>query len=153
VIEEIAIGGTHNNASFRRPSSGAFVFLDHTPGVPLRSTPGFRSDAPSGRSPHTHRTKPKATSWRGRREHAAHDGVLLRSTPGLSSSTPFRCSRGDSSSYCDDGVRVLAPQARRIKARSAAQQTPGIGWARSSNPWQGVAEKGLAPNAGCLQGN
>lgn len=48
VIEQIAIGGTHSNADFRRPSSGALLFLDDTPGVPLRSTPGFSSGAPSG---------------------------------------------------------------------------------------------------------
>jgi hypothetical protein len=39
VIEEIAIGGTHRNAPFRRPSSGALIFSNDTPGVPLRSTP------------------------------------------------------------------------------------------------------------------
>ena len=39
VIKEIAIGGTHRNAPFRRPSSGALLFSDDTPGVPLRSTP------------------------------------------------------------------------------------------------------------------
>jgi hypothetical protein len=152
VIKQVAIGGTHNDASFRRPTSGAVMFLDHTPGVPLRSTPGFNSDAPSGCSRHTHRTKPKATSGRGRREHAAHDGVPLRSTLGFNSGAPSGCSRGNSSSYCA-GFRGLAPKARWITARSAAQQTPGIGSAMSSNPWQGVAEKGLAPNAGCLQGN
>jgi hypothetical protein len=31
VIEEIAIGGTHRNAPFRRPSSGAWLFFDITP--------------------------------------------------------------------------------------------------------------------------
>jgi hypothetical protein len=45
VIEEIAIGGTHRNAPFRRPSSGAFVSLHITPGVPLRSTPSCSSAA------------------------------------------------------------------------------------------------------------
>jgi hypothetical protein len=45
VIEEIAIGGTHRNAPFRRPSSGASVWLHITPGVPLRSTPSCSSAA------------------------------------------------------------------------------------------------------------
>lgn len=48
VIEEIAIGGTHRNAPFRRPSSGASVSLHITPGVPLRSTPRFIPPHPSG---------------------------------------------------------------------------------------------------------
>ncbi len=48
MIEQIAIGGTHLGASFHRPVSGALFFLHHTPGVPLRSTPGFSSGAPSG---------------------------------------------------------------------------------------------------------
>jgi hypothetical protein len=45
VIEEIAIGGTHRIAPFRRPSSGAPVSLHITPGVPLRSTPSCSSAA------------------------------------------------------------------------------------------------------------
>ena len=40
VIQKIAIGGTHSEGPFRRPSSGALFFLHITPGVPLRSTPG-----------------------------------------------------------------------------------------------------------------
>jgi len=48
VIQEIAIGGTHRNAPFRRPSSGALICSDDTPGVPLRSTPGFIPPHPSG---------------------------------------------------------------------------------------------------------
>jgi hypothetical protein len=39
VIQEIAIGGTHRNAPFRRPFSGALIFSNDAPGVPLRSTP------------------------------------------------------------------------------------------------------------------
>jgi hypothetical protein len=45
VIEKVAIGGTHRNAPFRRPSSGASVSLHITPGVPLRSTPSCSSAA------------------------------------------------------------------------------------------------------------
>jgi hypothetical protein len=48
VIEQIAIGGTHSDAPFRRPSSGASLFPNHTPGVSLRSTPGFIPPHPSG---------------------------------------------------------------------------------------------------------
>ena len=48
VIEQVAIGGTHNGANLRRPSSGAALFLYHTPGVPLRSTPGFNPAHPPG---------------------------------------------------------------------------------------------------------
>ena len=48
VIQQIAIGGTHSEGDFRRPFSGAFVVRDNTPGVPLRSTPGSNSGAPSG---------------------------------------------------------------------------------------------------------
>jgi hypothetical protein len=48
VIQQIAIGGTHSEGDFRRPLSGAFVARDNIPGVPLRSTPGFSSGAPSG---------------------------------------------------------------------------------------------------------
>jgi hypothetical protein len=48
VIQEIAIGGTHRNAPFRRPFSGALIFSNDTPGVPLRSTPGFIPLHPSG---------------------------------------------------------------------------------------------------------
>lgn len=39
VIEQIAVGGTHTGGPFRRPCSGAALFVDHTPGVSLRSTP------------------------------------------------------------------------------------------------------------------
>jgi hypothetical protein len=48
MIEQIAIGGTHMAAPFRRPWSGALFFLHNTPGVPLCSTPGFSSGPPSG---------------------------------------------------------------------------------------------------------
>ena len=48
VIEQIAIGGTHSNADFRRPLPGLLSFGNNTPGVPLRATPGFNSGAPSG---------------------------------------------------------------------------------------------------------
>ncbi len=48
VIEKIAIGGTHRSAPFRRPSSGALTFSNDTPGVSLRSTPGFIPPHPSG---------------------------------------------------------------------------------------------------------
>jgi hypothetical protein len=48
VIEQVAMGGTHSAGPFRRPSSGAALFLDHTPGVPLRSTPGFNPPHPPG---------------------------------------------------------------------------------------------------------
>jgi hypothetical protein len=157
VIEEIAIGGTHNNASFRRPSSGASVFLDHTPGVPLRSTPGFSSGAPSGcyqRSVSRARAGLQSRSAEGAADSSPSGalvfwdhtpGAPLRSTRGFNSSAPSGCSRGNSSSYCA-GFRGLAPKARRNTARSAAQQTPGIGWAMSSNPWQGVAEWQAALN-------
>jgi hypothetical protein len=83
VIEQVAMGGTHSAGPFRRPCSGAALFLDHTPGVPLRSTPGFNPPHPPGAA-----TKlPKDTQ----------------------------------------GRRVLAPEARRNRARSEAKQTPGIG--------------------------
>jgi hypothetical protein len=45
VIEQVGVGGTHTGGSFRRPSSGAALFLNHTPGVPLRSTPSCSSAA------------------------------------------------------------------------------------------------------------
>jgi hypothetical protein len=50
VVEQIAMGGTHSDADFRRPSSGALVVLDTTPGVPLRSTPRFIPPHPPGAS-------------------------------------------------------------------------------------------------------
>jgi hypothetical protein len=37
VIEKVTIGGTHSGGGFRRPSSGALLFLNYIPGVPLRS--------------------------------------------------------------------------------------------------------------------
>lgn len=48
VIEQVAMGGTHNAARFRRPCSGAPLLVNHTPGVPLRSTPGFNPTHPPG---------------------------------------------------------------------------------------------------------
>jgi len=48
VIEQVAMGGTHAEGPFRRPSSGAFSFLYSTAGVPLRSTPGFIPPHPRG---------------------------------------------------------------------------------------------------------
>lgn len=48
VIQKIAIGGTHTERPFRRPLSGALSFSHDTPGVPLRSTPGFIPSHPSG---------------------------------------------------------------------------------------------------------
>jgi hypothetical protein len=45
VIQKIAIGGTHTEGPFRRPSSGALFFSNDTPGVPLRSTPSCSSAA------------------------------------------------------------------------------------------------------------
>jgi len=48
VIQKIAIGGTHGQGPFRRPCSGAVFFLHITPGVSLRSTPGFIPSHHSG---------------------------------------------------------------------------------------------------------
>ena len=47
VIQQVAMGGTHADAGFRRPFQGLGSFWI-IPGVPLRSTPGFNSAAPSG---------------------------------------------------------------------------------------------------------
>jgi hypothetical protein len=48
MIEQVAMGGTHSAGPFRRPTSGAALFLNHTPGVPLRSTPDFNPAHPPG---------------------------------------------------------------------------------------------------------
>jgi hypothetical protein len=48
VVQKIAIGGTHSEGPFRRPCSGAVLFSDDIPGVPLRSTPGFIPPHPPG---------------------------------------------------------------------------------------------------------
>jgi hypothetical protein len=48
VIQEVAIGGTHTGGPFRRLFSGALLFVDTVPGVPLRSTPRFSLSHPLG---------------------------------------------------------------------------------------------------------
>jgi hypothetical protein len=50
VINEVAVGGTHRKPRFPSPPFGGSVVLTTIPGVPLRSTPGFNSVAPFGRS-------------------------------------------------------------------------------------------------------
>jgi hypothetical protein len=51
------------------------------------------------------------------------------------------------------GFNVLAPKARRITARGAAQQTPGLGCTMFLNPCQGVTENGFASNAKSREAN
>jgi hypothetical protein len=140
VIEQIAKGGTHNDANFRRPTSGALVFLDSTPGVPLRSTPGFNSDAPSGRYRHTHYRKPQPTFRRCTREHAVRGGVPLRSTPGFSSDAPSGCSggmrRGGAWGFANlsaEGAKEYSREwsvAELPETDSLIRRTPGKGWRR-----------------------
>ena len=98
VIEQVTIGGTHSGGGFRRPSSGALLFLNYIPGVPLRSTPGFNSDAPSG----CYRVLAAA----GR----LHDGAGC-----YPASWRMAIARALRS----------APEARRNTARSAAQRNSG----------------------------
>jgi len=45
VVQKIAMGGTHSERPLRRPSSGARLSCDDTPGVALRSTPSCSSAA------------------------------------------------------------------------------------------------------------
>jgi hypothetical protein len=132
VIEQIAIGGTHGRAPFRRPLSGALFFLHNTPGVPLCSTPGFNSGAPSGCS--------RGARFRGRRkEIPSVKGILLKE----SLSSHFRVA-----------AHMAAPEARRNTGRSGAQRNSGKPFSKWSNPWQGVTEMRFCKgdeSANCLR--
>ena len=46
VINEVTIGGARRKPRFPSPPFGGSLVLNHIPGVPLRSTPGFNSAAP-----------------------------------------------------------------------------------------------------------
>jgi hypothetical protein len=139
VIEQIAMGGTHSEGDFRRPLSGAFVVRDNIPGVPLRSTPGSNSGAPSG-----------CYHGVGCRSHQRPrcDGIWPSS-----SGMPFGCYPGVLM-----GSRIgpgaigrrqrppalslrSAPKARRSTARSVAPaKLRGTRPTGFSNPCQGVTE-------------
>ena len=129
VIEQIAIGGTHTEGPFRRPCSGAALSLHHTPGVPLRSTPGFIPAHPAGAVAEIRlggRTQ-RISTRKGRciptlfLDHAPT--VPLRSTPGFNPAHP----PGAVEKILISGQtqRPSAPEARGNKARSEAKQTPG----------------------------
>jgi hypothetical protein len=49
VVKEVAIGGTHRGKRFPSPLLRGLSVAYHTPGVPLRSTPGSNSNTPFGR--------------------------------------------------------------------------------------------------------
>jgi hypothetical protein len=144
VIQQIAIGGTHSEGDFRRPLSGAFVVRDNTPGVPLRSTPGFSSGARSGCF---------ALTGSGENE----SGIPYCSTPGVSSDARSACYRGVlMGSHIGPGAIVrrqrppalslrAAPKARRTTARSAAPaKLRGTRPPKFPNPCQGVTEISFA---------
>jgi hypothetical protein len=135
VIQQIAIGGTHSEGDFRRPLSGAFVVRDNIPGVPLRSTPGFSSDAPSG-----------CFALTGTGENTI--GVPLRSTPGSNSGAPSECCcalRIERSRMATLLSLRSAPKARRTAARSAAPaKLRGTRPPKFPNPCQGVTEISFA---------
>jgi len=123
VIEQIAMGGTHSGGGFCRPSSGAWVSLDHIPGVRLRSTPGFDSAAPCGRYYGLMGNAMSADCLDGgfRRPFSGallfldhRPGVPLRSTPGFSSAAPSGCYRGSQKRL---GVR-------RLSAEGAMEYSP-----------------------------
>lgn len=86
VIEQIAIGGTHNGGNLRRPSSGALLFLHNTPGVPLRSTPGFNPGAPFGGSRGNRQGVTERISWEQRDTRGA--GVSHLSAEGAVQYSP-----------------------------------------------------------------
>jgi len=130
VIEQIAIGGTHSDADFRRPYSGAWFFLDYTrSSASLHS--GLNSAAPSG----------CLTGWPrmldgARRMESVPEGrknTSQRFTSGFDSGGPCGCFRAV-------GVSHSAPEARRNTARSGAKRNSGDLSTKFSNPWQGVAE-------------
>ena len=83
VIQEIAIGGTHTEGPFRRPSSGAVLSLNHIPGVPLRSTSGCNPAHPSGAVIETLRTRAWPMALQRRRRDGIQPGVQRSETPGL----------------------------------------------------------------------
>ncbi len=127
VIQQIAIGGTHAAAGFRRPYAGACFFWNYTrSSAALHS--GLNSTAPSGcyRAVTVSHSAPEA-----RRNTA------LRSAPDLSSGARFGGFRSVAASRS-------APEARRNTARSAAQRNSGDRSTKFSNPWQGVTELRIA---------
>jgi len=117
MIKQIAIGGTHPGTPFRRPLSGALFFLHHTPGVPLCSTPGFSSGAPSGCF---HENSPRLfpiNSFQRRRQGAAQSSAPVNASL-------VACHANDTSKFHRYRAvpSVSAPKARRVKARCAAQR-------------------------------
>src|SRR5437764_7230963 len=118
VIQEVAIGGTHAMTPFRRPCPGALLPSHITPGVPLRSTPGFILSHPSGAltvagSCFSSRRLGHVSSAPEARWIKA-----LRSTPGFILSHPSGALTvaGSCSSSRKLGHVSSAPEARWIKA-------------------------------------
>jgi hypothetical protein len=128
VIEQIAIGGTHTEGPFRRPCSGASLFLDNTPGVPLRSTPGFTPAHPQGAVAgiqiDAQRQTPPAPK--------ARCGTALRSTPGFNPAHP-------QGAVAEIRIRARAQHVSAPKARcgTALRSTPGF---NPAHPQGAVAE-------------
>jgi hypothetical protein len=88
VVQEIAIGGTHRKLRFPSPLFRGLIVSNHIPGVPLRSTPGFRSGAPFRRSNEvgvcypTSRAIGNVHAPERRRRDGLKPGVQRSGTPG-----------------------------------------------------------------------
>jgi hypothetical protein len=82
VIKQIAMGGTHMNASFPSPLLRGLVVSNYIPGVSPCSTPGFSSVAPFGRSERRHGCT-RADPMERRRCVGLKPGVQRSETPGF----------------------------------------------------------------------
>jgi hypothetical protein len=143
VVQKIAIGGTHRDGPFRRPCSGAVLFLNITPEVPLCSTPRFIPPHPPGAlipSGRSRRTKFNLLVQR-RRRAGAEPVILSQPSEALILTASGSGSRATS-----------APEARRNQARSAAKRScgkpghpdipnPDKGWRRTRPYLRGGAMK------------
>ena len=129
VIEQIAIGGTHAAAGFRRPSSGACFFLDYTrSSASLHS--GLNSTAPSG----CYRAVASLRIQRRRREGTQPYAPprILRSGARFGG---FRCGCG--LAFSAGGATEYSPECSAAKLREPHppnSPTPAKGWRNCVSP-------------------
>jgi hypothetical protein len=109
VIKQIAIGGTHSYRSYLSPLFRGSCVSNNTPGVSLRSTPGFSCAAPVG-----------CSDWHGR-SWTARNAVERRSDNGVE-----RGVQRSESLEARAGLHSLGrPRRRGIQPGVERSETPG----------------------------
>ena len=130
VIEQIAKGGAHNVASFRRPFQGLGRSCIIPPEFRFAPFRALIPAHPSGAIASHANMKPQPIFRLCTREHATRGGVPLRSTPGFSSGAPFGCSQGNVSRAC--------ATFQSLSAAGATDYSPECSAANSGNRLRNV---------------